>query len=62
MASEDERPELTIGELFLDGDLVAQWVFSLTAVAEDVMVLTRSLRDATERGDVQATMSFYASS
>src|SRR5215216_4168571 len=50
---------LTIGELFPDGDPAAQWVFSLTALTEDIGVLVKSLRKAREDEDLRASLFFY---
>ena len=36
------RYKLTVGELFPADDLVAQWVFSVTSLAEDLTILTSS--------------------
>ncbi len=38
--------DLTIGELFPSGDIVAEWVFSLSAVADDLTMLRRQLARA----------------
>jgi hypothetical protein len=40
--------DLTIGELFPATDLVAQWVFTLNSVAEDIQVTMRPLKTTTE--------------
>jgi hypothetical protein len=50
---------LTIGELFPDGDAAAQWVYSLTALAEDIGVLMKPLRKAREDDDLRASLFFY---
>lgn len=50
---------LTVGELFPDGDLAAQWVFSLTALVEDVQALMDPLRRAREAGDLRGMLFFY---
>lgn len=50
---------LTIGELFPDGDAAAQWVFSLTALVEDITVLVKSLRIARDEEDLRASLFFY---
>ncbi len=49
------RYKLTVGELFSADDLVAQWVFSLTSVAEDLTILTPLLN----RDDMRERMWFY---
>src|SRR4051812_2745037 len=54
-----KRYPLTIGELFPDGDAAAQWVFSLTVLAEDISVLMRPLRQAREDDDIRASLFFY---
>ncbi len=53
------RYALTIGELFPDGDAAAQWVFSLTALAEDINVLVKPLRQARDEEDLGASLFFY---
>jgi hypothetical protein len=50
---------LTIGELFPDGDAAAQWVFSVTALVEDIGVLMKALRRAGEEEDLRASLFFY---
>lgn len=50
--------KLTIGELFPADDLVAQWVFTLTSVAEDLMLLTKELREV-EADDLRDYVLFY---
>src|SRR3954454_14366069 len=54
-----QRYPLTIGELFPDGDAAAQWVFSLTVLAEDIGVLMRPLSQAREDEDLRAVLFFY---
>jgi hypothetical protein len=49
------RYKLTVGELFPADDLVAQWVFSLTSLAEDLTILTPLLN----RDDMREKMWFY---
>jgi hypothetical protein len=49
------RYKLTVGELFPADDLVAQWVFSLTSLAEDLTILTPLLN----RDDLRERMWFY---
>jgi hypothetical protein len=39
-------PLVTVGELFPADDLVAQWVFSLSAVAEDLSITEAAFQDA----------------
>jgi hypothetical protein len=39
-----KRHQLVVGELFPDGNVAAQWVFSLTALVEDLSVLTHKNR------------------
>jgi hypothetical protein len=53
------RHALTIGELFPDGDVAAQWVFSLTALVEDIGVLVKPLRHAQQEEDLRASLFFY---
>jgi hypothetical protein len=54
-----KRHALTISELFHDGDPAAQWVFSLTALDEDLNVLVKPLREAREQQDIPASLFFY---
>jgi hypothetical protein len=54
-----KRHALTIGELFPDGDAAAQWVFSLTALVEDISVLAKPLRRAQQEEDLRASLFFY---
>jgi hypothetical protein len=49
------RYELTVGELFPSGDVVAQWVFSVTSLAEDLAILTPLLSG----DDMRRKMWFY---
>jgi hypothetical protein len=45
------RPEpVTVGELFPADDLVAQWVFSLSAVAEDLSITEAAFRVSARLG------------
>lgn len=37
---------ITIGELFPDGDIVGQWVFAVTELAEDLVYVLPSLTAA----------------
>ena len=55
--SEDGLPryKLTVGELFPADDLVAQWVFLVTSLAEDLTILTPLLN----RDDMREKMWFY---
>ena len=46
--------KLTIGELFPDQDVIGQWVFSVTSLAEDIHALTRPQQQALEDGDLRA--------
>jgi hypothetical protein len=50
----DERP--SIGDLFPADDLIAQWVFSLTAFAEDLQVGIKPAKEATKAGDLRALL------
>jgi hypothetical protein len=50
------RHRLTIGELFPDGDLVGQWVFSVTALSDDLMHLLPLVTEALKRGDVRSML------
>jgi hypothetical protein len=47
--------KLTIGELFPANDLVAQWVFTVTSVAEDILMLMARL----ETDQLREKMLFY---
>jgi hypothetical protein len=47
--------KLTVGELFPADDLVAQWVFSVTSLAEDLTILTPLLN----RDEMREKMWFY---
>ena len=47
--------KLTIGEIFPADDLVAQWVFTVTSVAEDIVILMRRL----EADQPRERMLFY---
>ena len=47
--------ELTIGELFPADDIVSQWVFSLTSLTEDIVVLHRHF----EADELREKMFFY---
>jgi hypothetical protein len=53
------RSRLTIGELFPDGDVVGQWVFSLTSLTEDLHVGTQPAKQAQESGDVRGMLSWH---
>jgi hypothetical protein len=59
MAEGRKRHALTVGELFPDGDVVGQWVFSVTALAEDIRVLIGPLREAMDEGDLRASLFYY---
>jgi hypothetical protein len=52
-----ERHGLTIGELFPDGDLVAQWVFLVSALSEDLRVTIG--RNAEVRDDTGFRLMSY---
>lgn len=54
-----KRHALTIGELFPDSDAPAQWVFSLTALVEDISVLLEHLRHAKAQEDLRASLLSY---
>ncbi len=49
---------LTIAELFPDGDAIAQWVFIVTALAEDLMFAVEPTKQAMANGDLRA-MLYY---
>jgi hypothetical protein len=55
-AGDTPDARLTIGELFPHDDLVAQWVFSLTALAEDLQVGSKPAKEATDSGDLRALL------
>jgi hypothetical protein len=50
---------LTIGELFPGDDPVARWVFSATAVAEDVAIVFGAMNDAANDEHVRERIYFY---
>jgi hypothetical protein len=50
------KDRLTVGELFPAGDVLGQWVFSLTALAEDLMLGIRPSREAMADGDLRALL------
>lgn len=52
------EPELTIGELFPAEDLVAQWVYSVTCVAEDLHVVM-DLLESLPRSEHSLRTSMY---
>jgi len=54
-----KRHALTVGELFPYGDVVAQWVFSVTVLAEDISVLVLPLRQAQKEKDFRSSLFFY---
>jgi hypothetical protein len=56
--SPGDRPDkqLTIAELFPADDLIAQWVFSLTAFSEDLQVGINPAKEAMEAGDLRALL------
>jgi hypothetical protein len=51
-------PPLRLGELFPADDVAGQWVFSLSALVNDLHVITRRLR-AVEQGDLKELLCFY---
>jgi hypothetical protein len=51
--------QLTIGELFPHDDLIAQWVFSLTAFTEDLHVGLRPSQEAMKEGDLRAILFWH---
>lgn len=53
------KHDLTIGELFPDDDVVAQWVFSVTVLVEDLAVLVPPQQKAQEQKDLRAQIFFY---
>jgi hypothetical protein len=55
----DDKQTLTIGELFPANDLVAQWVFGLTVLAQDLAVLFEPLKRAQIDDDQRARLFFY---
>lgn len=55
----DSRLLLTVGELFPHGDMVAQWVYSLTTLAEDRQVGVRPTREAMDSGDRRALLFWH---
>src|SRR4051794_21265309 len=55
----DNKHTLTIGELFPANDLVAQWVFGLTVLAQDLAVLFGPLKRAQTENDQKARLFFY---
>jgi hypothetical protein len=56
---DQSRSRLTIGELFPDGDVVGQWVFSLTSLTEDLHVGTQPARQAQESGDLRGMLFWH---
>jgi hypothetical protein len=50
---------VTIGELFPHDDLAAQWVFSLTTLAEDLEIGVRPSKEATDAGDLRALLFWH---
>jgi hypothetical protein len=50
---------LTIGEVFKHDDPVAHWVFSLTALAEDLEVGVEPSRQAMTDGDLRALLFWH---
>ncbi|MGB9184804.1 MAG: hypothetical protein WCB67_12120 [Solirubrobacteraceae bacterium] len=51
--------KLTIGELFPADDLVAQWVFTLTSLAEDLTILMSRLKAEQMEERLREQMLFY---
>jgi len=51
------EPDLSIGELYPSDDIVAQWMFSLSAVVDDLTVLLRELRRANDE-DIRMMLLF----
>jgi len=58
-SSRAQSPSLTIGELFPDGDLVGQWVFSLTSLTEDLNIGTQPAKQAQESGDLRGILFWH---
>jgi hypothetical protein len=58
-ASAIPKYELTIGELFPADDLVSQWVFTLTSLAEDLTMLMARLSMEAVKTDLREQMLFY---
>lgn len=59
MTRDDSARHLTVGELFPDGDVVGQWVFSVTALSEDIQLVTHPMQDAKDRQDLRALLFYY---
>jgi hypothetical protein len=53
------RTRLTIGEVFRHDDPVAHWMFSLTALAEDLEVGVEPSRQAIADGDLRALLFWH---
>jgi hypothetical protein len=53
------RSRLTIGELFPHDDRVAQWVFSLTAFTEDLLVGIHPTKEARDGGDLRGLLFWH---
>lgn len=51
--------KLTIGELFPADDLVSQWMFTLTSVAEDLTILISKVNTAALEDQFREQMLFY---
>ena len=51
------QPDLTIGELFAEGDLLGEWVFSLSAVADDLREIERRTQ-ALHGNDLRTALLF----
>ncbi len=50
---------LTLGELFPAGNVVGEWVFSLTALAEDLAVGLRPSKEALTTGELRALLFWH---
>jgi hypothetical protein len=50
---------LTVGELFPARDIIAEWVFSVTALIEDIQVGVGPSKEAMEVGDLRAMMFWH---
>ena len=51
--------ELTIGEFLPADDRVAQWVFGVTTLCEDLVVLVEPLKAAEAQSDVRGMLVLY---
>lgn len=59
MVSSSPEYELTIGELFPSDDPIARWVFSVTAVAEDITIVFNAMNAADSPERVRERIYFY---